>query len=156
MRCSTHFRMGSSPSKNALSFLIVDDDEDAHFFLRRDLKRCGLDASVHSVLSGEAAVEFFKGCLKSPKALPDLVFLDIKMPGMNGFAVLEWARDQGLLGKLTLAMLSSSEEPKDVTRAMSLGAHTYLTKPATAEQLKKLAESVLKLKGPENHGGTQS
>lgn len=148
--------MGTAPPNSVLSMLIVDDDEDAHFFLRRDIKRCGVAAAIHSVFSGEAAVEYLKACLKGSKPVPDVVFLDIKMPGMNGFAVLEWARDQGLLGRLTLAMLSSSEEPKDVSRAMSLGAHTYLTKPATAEQLKKLADSVLKLRGPENHGGTKS
>jgi two-component system response regulator len=128
--------------------LIVDDDEDAHFFLKRELLKQGIRHPVESVDGGQAAITYFERCLAGERPLPALVFLDVKMPQVNGLEVLAWARDKNILGKLTLSMLSSSDDPRDVKAAMALGAHTYLRKPAPPSELVELVKSALRLAEP--------
>ena len=60
--------------------------------------------------------------------MPALMFLDLRMRGLGGFGFLEWARQQKGLQPLTIVVLSNSNEPEDVQRALSLGAHRYLVK----------------------------
>jgi DNA-binding response OmpR family regulator len=66
--------------------------------------------------------------------LPDLVFLDLKMPGRDGFDVLAWRRAQSNLS-MPFAVLSSSPEERDMARARELGADSYLVKPPTRDML---------------------
>jgi CheY-like chemotaxis protein len=136
------------PWAGAPLFLVVDDDVDSHFFLKRDLQREGITATIDSVFGGEEAVRYLAQCLAGAKPLPMLVFLDIRMPGLDGFGVLAWVRDHDLLGKLTLTMFSSSDDPDDVKRAMALGAHTYLNKPTRADHLRDVVTSAIRLNLP--------
>jgi two-component system chemotaxis response regulator CheY len=73
------------------------------------------------------------------------MLLDIKMPGSTGLDVLAWAQRNQVLGQVTVSMLSSSDDPKDVKTAMSLGAHTYLTKPPDKAMLVDLINSAIRL-----------
>ena len=139
--------MDSSPAaSDPLKLLIVDDDEDAHFFLRRDLKKCRIAWESESVMNGDDAVNHLEACLSGTKKFPDVIFLDVKMPGKTGFDVLEWISSQGLLKRLRLAMCSSSSDPKDVSRAKVLGAHTYLVKPSTVTALTEVLRSAAALR----------
>lgn len=125
----------TAPDREYLPVLIVDDDEDAHFFLRRELHRAGV-CEAASVYGGGEATDHLSRCLQGLGPLPALLFLDVMMPGMDGFQVLDWLHMKRLLSRLTVAMLTSSENPADVARAIARGAHVYLTKPARAEQLR--------------------
>ena len=70
---------------------------------------------------------------------PDMVFLDLKMPGMDGFDVLSWMRqDRGLT--VPVAVLTSSPEDSDRKRARQLGADCYLLKPPTQAMLKSCCQ----------------
>lgn len=66
-------------------------------------------------------------------AFPRLLFLDLKMAGLGGFAFLEWIAQHKELSNLQVIILSGSDEPEDIERARALGARRYLTKyPSTA------------------------
>jgi CheY-like chemotaxis protein len=125
--------------------LIVDDDADVHLFLKRQLVRLGVSAPLLSVSDGSHAVKYLDACQSRGEPFPCLLFLDIKMPEMSGFEVLEWMRARQLLGRLSVAMLSASEDPADVRRAIALGAHAYLTKPPPDDVLAGLVKSVVRL-----------
>jgi CheY-like chemotaxis protein len=77
--------------------------------------------------------------------MPRLVLLDIKMPGTDGFDVLQWIRLQPGLAGLPVVMLTSSDEIRDVNRAYQLGANSFLVKPLDFWNAAELSRSVGRL-----------
>lgn len=120
--------------------LLAEDSEDDAFFFRWTLEKCGLDCELVRASDGVEAVEVLKGCgnelgERAP-ACPDLVFLDLKMPAMTGFEVLQWIRDHPFDPPLDVAVLSGSEHASDVARAKALGASAYYVKPLSVQHLR--------------------
>jgi CheY-like chemotaxis protein len=70
--------------------------------------------------------------------MPQLVLLDLKMPRLDGFDVLEWIRNEPCFKHLMVVIFSSSAEPRDIGRAYHLGANEYLVKPHSIEELNRL------------------
>jgi DNA-binding response OmpR family regulator len=83
-----------------------------------------------------------------------LVLLDLNMPRLDGFEVLEWVRKQPGFNSLQMVIFSSSDETKDMNRAYSLGANWYLIKPHSMEELTALVVRFKKfwLEGADDHG----
>ena len=117
--------------------LIADDDSDDLFLIRRLLSKAGIRNPVVSCRNGDEVVALLRpAASSSEKAVcPCVVFLDIKMPKLDGFEVLRWIRKQTTLKNLPVMMLSGSDEPRDIRRATELGATRYLIKHPTAETL---------------------
>jgi CheY-like chemotaxis protein len=125
-------------SMNAESiFLLVEDNEDDVFFMERAFRQAGMHNPLHVVHNGEEAINYLSGqngfANREQYPLPDMVFLDLKMPGVNGFEVLKWMREQHL--NMPVAVLTSSPEEIDRKRAKELGADCYLLKPPTKEMI---------------------
>jgi CheY-like chemotaxis protein len=124
--------------------LVVDDNEDDAFFLKRGFLRAGVTVPLQFVQSGEEAMSYLEGREKfadrTKYPAPKLMLLDIKMPGTDGFDVLEWVREQPRLGLLPVIMLSSSDRQEDVNRAYELGANSYMMKPGTSEGYEYVAK----------------
>ena len=120
--------------------LIVEDNEDDVYFIRRALKAAAPGASFHIVNDGRAALEYLQG-KSSPadsevNSRPTLVFLDLKLPFVNGLDVLAAIRGDPHLKDLTVYILTSSAEERDQTRARQLGVQGYFIKPPTPEMLR--------------------
>lgn len=113
--------------------LIAEDDESDLFLTRRNLARAGLKQPVLTFGSGDAVIEYLAGLEpgagKPPASgWPRLLFLDLKLPRVDGFGVLRWIRGRPEWRGLKVVVLSGSDEPGDVERAKQLGADRYLTK----------------------------
>lgn len=119
--------------------LLVEDDENDVFFLQRALKKAGVELLLHVVSDGEQALQYLDGTGKYAERavypVPALIFLDLKLPYLSGFEVLEHIRKQPVLGGIQVVVLTSSPEERDRKRAFELGAQEYLVKPATPEML---------------------
>ena len=72
--------------------------------------------------------------------LPILLLLDLKMPKISGFQVLEWLQGHPEFSHMPVAIMTSSDSDPDVTRAYELGASSYLVKPPDAEALLALVQ----------------
>jgi CheY-like chemotaxis protein len=122
--------------------LLVEDSEDDAFFFRWSLSKCGVTCDLTHVADGAAAIQHLQNGLlrRNGARLPDLVFLDLKIPTHSGFEVLAWIRDQLIQPRLDVAVLSGSEHASDVERAKGLGAACYFVKPLSAEQLRTRLE----------------
>jgi CheY-like chemotaxis protein len=113
--------------------LLAEDGEEDVFMLRRAFHQAGIHVPLQVVSDGEEAIAYLKGegkfANRAEYPLPDLFLLDLKMPRLNGFDVLEWLRAHPTLAPLRTIVLTTSEEIRDVNRAYALGANSFLTKP---------------------------
>jgi len=110
--------------------LLVEDSEDDAYFFKHALEKSGATCSLHHVLDGAEAVDFLKNAANGgAQNLPRMIFLDLKMPVLNGFEVLEWMRTQNFPASMQVVVLSGSEHPEDKARAAQLGVTDYLVKP---------------------------
>lgn len=119
--------------------LIVDDDAICNFLMTKLLERTGESSEIQSALNGEEALELLNSCWQNSHTLPDLIFLDLNMPLMDGFAFLEVYNKLNFEGrKAMVVVVSSSGDEKDIERAKQLGIAHYLTKPLTLTQVKEV------------------
>jgi CheY-like chemotaxis protein len=126
--------------------LLVEDRADDVELIRRGLRRGRVKNPIQVVRDGEEAISYLRGEGKfSNRAefpLPALVLLDLKLPGMDGFEVLQWVRSEPGLSGLRVIVLSSSEQIRDVNRAYELGANSFLLKPLDFEQFVATGELI--------------
>jgi len=121
------------------ALLVVDDIEDNRALLIARLNRLGYTDIVEAE-NGKKALEAL-----AARAF-DLVLLDVMMPELNGYQVLERLRDEGQLARLPVIMVSALAEMESVIRCIELGAEDYLTKPINATLLKARVNASLEKK----------
>jgi CheY-like chemotaxis protein len=113
--------------------LLAEDREDDIILIRRSFKAALMTNPFYVVRNGEEAIAYLKGegqfANREEYPLPDLLLLDLKMPRMDGFDVLEWLKATPSLASLRVIVLTSSENLHDVNRAYQLGANSFLVKP---------------------------
>lgn len=124
---------------SAPAILVVEDNEDDLFFMRRTLKAVAPKLLVRFVTDGRAALQYLRGTEsfvdRAEYPLPSVVFLDLKLPFLHGLEVLAAIRSDPALQALRVFILTSSSEEKDRARAQELGVQGYLVKPPTPEML---------------------
>jgi len=118
------------------SILVVDDEPTARTMLRLILVRAGFE--VVEAQDGTEALE------EVQRQLPDLMILDIMMPGIDGFEVCQILRSQDETADLPIIMLSARADPESVNRGLLIGATKYLTKPVMPDELTRHVREVLK------------
>ncbi|HEX3801084.1 MAG TPA: response regulator [Verrucomicrobiae bacterium] len=128
------------------TLLLVEDEEDDVFFFKRTLEKSGASFSIHRASNGAEAIEFIRKCA-STDLLPQIIFLDLKMPVLNGFDFLDWLQKQNLASAIPTVVLSGSEQQKDIDRARQLGATDYLVKPIRVFDLNRVLRDVLGFTG---------
>jgi CheY-like chemotaxis protein len=111
--------------------LLVDDDKICNFITEATLNRLGFAKEIHAVLNGKEALELINKHLTGDLAVPDIIFLDLNMPIMNGFQFIEAFEklDFPKKNNVTIVVLTSSENPEDIIKAKKLGVSHYMTKP---------------------------
>ena len=124
--------------------LLVEDDDDTVLLIRRALQKAGVITPLQVAKSGEQAIEYLAGtgryCDWKQFPLPSIVLLDLKMPGISGFEVLKWIRQQPGIKALRVAILTASTLQQDIKTAYDLGANIFLSKPMEASKLVELME----------------
>jgi CheY-like chemotaxis protein len=131
--------------KSDSTILLVEDNDDDVFAIKRALTRGQIVNPLQVVTTGQMALDYLSGSGKYADRqnfpLPFIIFLDLKLPYIGGFEVLTWMRQQSALGSIIVVILTSSDEEKDHQRACSLGARSYLVKPATPKDLVEVLAS---------------
>jgi len=124
--------------------LLVEDDSNDVLLIQRAFAKAGLKDSLKLVRDGEQAIDYLSGrgayANREKFPLPYLLLLDLKMPGTDGFEVLQWLRGEPDLRRLLVVVLTSSNLQADVDRAYELGANSYLVKPVEFEEMVNLIQ----------------
>lgn len=109
--------------------LVVEDDDDLNDMLRYKLDSEGYDVTVLS--DGTVAWEY----LEEADEPPDIVLLDVMLPGLDGFGVLKRIRDEPELEETPVILLTGRGKEDDVVKGLELGADDYVTKPFSPSAL---------------------
>ena len=121
-----------------LHLLHVDDEETDHLFLARAVENSGLPIQLETAKSGQQALRM----LEDFEVVPDMILLDIRMPMMSGFEVLQKMKGREELRDLSIVMFSTSGDTRDMSEARALGAKAYCVKPNCLDDLSKLVEKL--------------
>lgn len=125
------------------NILIIDDDQINNFLFSRIIKITGVSESTETVTSAQKGLTLLEQKINAGEPLPDIIFLDINMPLMNGWEFLDKYQKLPLQARreINLYMLSSSDYHEDINKAKSYeDVVDYITKPLTKEILFKIKE----------------
>ena len=123
---------------SGMKVLIVDDINENIYVLRKILAKGGLNISV--ALNGESALQLIG------KSKPDLVLLDVRMPGMDGYEVCEKLKQDETTKDIPIIFITALTELENIVKGFKVGGIDYITKPFNAEEIICRTASQLKLK----------
>jgi CheY-like chemotaxis protein len=132
--------------REPFDILVVDDSADDLTLMQLAFEHAGLLDRLHMLGDGQAAMAYLEGAGdyrdRTRHPFPDFVLLDLKMPKMSGFDVLQTVRQSNHLLPLMIHVLSGSALDYDVQRAYSLGANSYLVKPSSLGELVRMVTAL--------------
>jgi DNA-binding response OmpR family regulator len=118
---------------NPLHILVVEDEPSIAEVVSIYLRRAGYQVTI--LTDGQAAIE------QMARQLPDLVILDIMLPGVDGFGVMRWMRDRS---DIPVIMLTSRREESDRIAGLEMGADDYVLKPFSPQELVSRVRAVMR------------
>jgi len=123
--------------RKPVTILLVEDDDGHARLLERNLRRGGMVNRLIRVADGQEAVDYFSriGVFQDSAEYPDpsVVLLDVRMPRLDGFEVLAHLKNNPLLHKTPVIMLTSTDNQKEIDRAYEMGANGYVVKPVSID-----------------------
>jgi len=109
-----------------IKILLADDDADDREFFRQAVQQSGVGAELTAVADGWQLLDVLSG--GKDTVMPDVIFLDLNMPGMNGKACLREIRNQSKFSAMPVIVLSTSTWLKDIEDTYRGGANMYISK----------------------------
>jgi len=136
------------------TLLVIEDAREHAILVRVAARRAipGLDVRVAG--DGREGIAYLAGTPpfqdRRSHPNPDLVILDLIMPEIDGFAVLEWMSEKKLVERMPIVVLTASADPTAEQRSLSLGAQAFFRKPDDLESLGRVVKQIV-----ENHLGEE-
>jgi len=126
-----------------MNVLVVEDNRPEQLIIKEAFTEAGVDHDLHMVKDGIEALEFLEGKGAFHDApQPDLVLLDLNMPGKNGLEVLSDIKNNPKWVHIPVLIFSNSEFPKDICKCYALGVNAYLSKPVDFQGFIDLARAI--------------
>jgi CheY-like chemotaxis protein len=126
--------------------LYVEDNANDFALLKLASQKCGTPFSLKHAEDGDQAISYLNGAAlfgdREEYPFPDLVLLDLKLPRLDGFEVLQWIRGNPATTSIPVVVLAGSSFRADIRRALELGANSYAAKPAKFEELQVLIDQI--------------
>lgn len=123
--------------------LLVEDNEDDAMLARRALRRLKREIAIEHVDDGAKAVQYLEEAMTSTDDdMPSVILCDLKLPKRTGVEVLQWFRSQPGGKETPFVMLTSSDQPDDISACRNAGADGYIQKPVDYDAYMKVMEEV--------------
>lgn len=127
------------PEREAWKVLIAEDNDDHALLIQMALERASeIPVDVIRARNGDEAVAAIQD------HVPDLILLDLKMPGRSGHEVLEVVKEDDEFRRIPVAVLTSSDRDEDIAQSYGLGGNHFITKPENPVELENKLRSLLK------------
>jgi CheY-like chemotaxis protein len=126
---------------NLKLIMLIDDDPNDNYFHQREINKVITNITIIEKSSGLEALEYLRSNKDNRHMLPDLIFLDINMPVIDGWEFLDAYRkiDISLKNEVIIIMLSTSGNPDDILKATTYSfVSDYITKPLTKEIMERI------------------
>jgi two-component system response regulator len=125
---------------NALEILLVEDNAADAKLAIIALQEANVSNKIVLLRDGNEAVEYIFG--SSEDRVPKVIFLDLKMPKVNGNEVLAKLKQDERTRKIPVVMFTSSQEPRDIKECFDLGANSYVVKPVDYDDFSEVVKSM--------------
>src|SRR5689334_6079515 len=122
-----------------IEILLVDDSAADVRLTLEALKEAKLRNTIHVAYDGESALDFLR---KPGQRRPDMILLDLNLPGMDGREVLAEIKGDPELSIIPVVVLTTSRAEEDIVRTYRLHANCYITKPVDLDQFVKVVQSI--------------
>jgi CheY-like chemotaxis protein len=124
------------------SILIAEDDPDDRFLLKKAFEENKAEETIAFVENGIKALQFLKKIRDANHVFPNLIILDLNMPFRDGKEVLREIKEDNVLKRIPVLVLSTSSNEAIIDKCYELGANTYIVKPLSFERLLKVVEQI--------------
>jgi len=132
--------------RQSILIMLVEDDDGHRLLIRENLRAGGIVNEIIEMRDGQQAMDYlfrrgqYQDPVKSPR--PGLILLDIKMPKLDGFAVIEKVKADPELRLLPILMLTSTDDQAEVNRCYTLGVNSYVVKPVRYEEFQEQVKAL--------------
>lgn len=127
----------------SFAILMIDDDEEDFILVKEALESKGLKVDLYWAQDGDEAMNFlFRRGGYADARTPNLILLDLNMPGKNGFEVLRDLKANEGLRKIPVVILTSSRDQRSVSRGYNIGASSFMLKPLSFDEMANAMQSL--------------
>jgi CheY-like chemotaxis protein len=135
--------------------LVTEDNSDDAALLEQAFLQAGLSAPLRFVRDGQEAIEYLEGRPpfndRTTYPLPNLLLVDLKMPRLDGFGLLDWLHHQPSTPRMLVGVLSGVDDPSAVERVYRLGAKFHIARPHRFEDLVSIAGFLIYASGAKSN-----
>jgi CheY-like chemotaxis protein len=123
--------------KEEVTILLVEDDAGHARLIEKNLRRSNITNEIITVSDGQQALDYLFGagqCVGGECASPLLVLLDLNLPVLDGYQVLERMKADERTRRIPVVVLTTTDDTREVSRCYDLGCNVYVTKPVSYQQ----------------------
>lgn len=134
----------SDDAAQPIKILLIEDNPPDVFMFKRCVKQSSLPTSVEVLENGKKAQARLDECKETQGDLPDIIFLDLNLPGgRSGYDILIDLKSNDLLKHIPVIILTTSSNPQDIMRTYGHFANSFMTKPVDPQEYEKAINNVL-------------
>jgi len=131
--------------KDMFHILLIEDDMGDAGLVRIAIRRSERHVTLHHVTDGQDGMALLRGMPVAGQApcQPDLILLDLNLPGRSGHEILQDIKTDPQLSLIPVIVLSTSDAERDIRRAYALGANSFISKPMDVEDFTRAIHSIM-------------
>lgn len=126
--------------------LLIEDSQNDILLIQRAFRKANITIPLSIVNDGDAAVAYLSGAEpysdRAQHPLPILILLDLKLPRRSGAEVLQWLKQQPILKRIPVVVLTASKESLDLNQVYDMGVNAYMVKPVMFDDLVRIVDAL--------------